>query len=86
VREDPGFKSIQLSKKGNIMNTLTANSTIATQAGTDFWADFIARLASWFEETPAKAAGTIPGASMTIADKAAERRFRREMAMLEGCQ
>ena len=68
------------------MNTLTANSTIATQTGTDFWADFIARLASWFEETPAKAVGVTTPAAMTIAEKAAERRFRREMAMLEGCQ
>ena len=68
------------------MNTLTANSTIATTAGTDFWADFIARLESWFEETPAKTVGAIPAPAMTIAEKAAERRFRREMAMLESCQ
>ena len=68
------------------MNTLTANSTIATHAGTDFWADFVARLESWFEETPAKAAGLTAPSGKTIADKAAERRYRREMAMLEGCQ
>jgi hypothetical protein len=67
------------------MNTLTANSTIATPATTDFWADFIARLESWFEETPAKAVG-VTTVAMTIAEKAAERRYRREMAMLEGCQ
>lgn len=68
------------------MNTLTANSTIETPASTDFWADFIARLESWFEAAPAKAAGEIPAPAMTIAEKAAERRFRREMAMLESCQ
>jgi hypothetical protein len=80
VREDPGFKSIQLSK-GNTMNTLTANSTIASHAGTDFWADFISRLEAWFKDTPAKPAGT-----SSIDEKASERRFRREMSMLEGCQ
>lgn len=68
------------------MNTMTANSTIATTTGTDFWADFIARLESWFEETPAKADVAIPAPALTIAEKAAERRFRREMAMLESCQ
>ena len=68
------------------MNTLTANSNIATHTGTDFWADFIARLESWFEETPAKAVAATSPAAKTIAEKAAERRYRREMAMLESCQ
>lgn len=69
------------------MNTLTANSTIATPSGSDFWTDFIARLESWFEATPAKSIGVaVTAAPMTIAEKAAERRFRREMAMLESCQ
>lgn len=66
------------------MNTMTANSTITTTAGSDFWGDFISRLESWFEETPAKSAGVT--VAQTIAEKAAERRYRREMAMLEGCQ
>ena len=80
MREDPGFKSIPLSK-GIIVNTLTANSTIASPAGTDFWADFITRLEAWFKETPAKAAST-----NAVDEKAAERRYRRELSMLEGCQ
>ena len=67
------------------MKTLAAHASL-THAAPDFWDDFITRLETWFEQTPAKTAGLAPTTEETQASKVASRRFWREMRMLESCQ
>lgn len=67
------------------MSTIAAHRSL-THAGPDFWADFISRLDTWFEKTPAQTTHLAATPEDEQARKIANRRFWREMRILESCQ
>ena len=67
------------------MSTIAAHRSL-THAAADFWGDLITRLESWFQQTPTITAGLVPTPEEDEARKIADKRFWREMRMLESCQ